>query len=61
MVVQVLCLWLGGIVAFEYDMVPANNNIKKRLEELLIHLLFHEKGPLPKHTSVAHLPYNAKA
>jgi len=59
-VVQVLCLQLVGIVAFEYDMVAAND-IEKRLGKLLIRLLFHIEGPLPKHTSVAHVPYNAKA
>jgi hypothetical protein len=59
-VVQVLHLWMVEIVAFEYDMVAANN-INKRLEELLIYLLFHEEGPLPNHTSAAHVPYNAEA
>ena len=58
--VQVLCLRLVGIVAFEYDMVAANS-VEKRLGKLLICLLFHEEGPLPKHTSAAHVPYNAEA
>jgi len=44
-VVQVLCLRLVGIVAFEYDMVAANS-VEKRLGKLLI-CFFTKKALCP--------------